>query len=143
MKEKIVRQSKGKQLYVLGDNLTIKLSGQNTNGQFALIVQDNPPKASFPKHMHTNENELFSVLEGEVEFEVGEQITLKSGDFIFLPTNVPHSFKVVDTKNVQTTATIKRAKLENIFEEQSKLPAGPPDFPKVTQICGNYDLNFI
>jgi len=144
MKEKIVRQSEGKQLNVLGDNQIVKLSGQDTNGQFALIVQDNPPNASIPKHIHTNEDELFSVLEGEVEFEVGEQMTiLKSGDFIFLPRNVAHSFKVIGTKNAKTTATITPAGLENMFEELSQLPAGPPDFPKVAQICGNYGLTFL
>jgi quercetin dioxygenase-like cupin family protein len=144
MKEKIIRQSEGKKLNVLGDSQIIKLSGQDTNGQFAIIVQDNPPNASIPKHIHTNEDELFSVIEGEVEFEVGEQITiLKSGDIIFLPRNIPHSFKVVGTQNAKTTATVTPAGLEKMFEELSVLPVGPPDFSKVAQIGGNYGLTFI
>jgi len=75
-------------------------------------VQDNSPNVSIPKHIHTNEDELFSVLEGEVEFEVGEQAPLKSGDFIFLLRNVLRSFKVIDIKNAQTTATITPAGLK-------------------------------
>jgi quercetin dioxygenase-like cupin family protein len=144
MKQKIIRQSEGTKLNVLGDSQIVKLSGQDTNGQFAIIVQDNPPNASIPKHIHTNEDELFSVIEGEVEFEVGEQITiLKSGDIIFLPRNIPHSFRVVGTQNAKTTATVTPAGLEKMFEELSVLPAGPPDFSKVAQICGNYGLTFI
>ena len=144
MKEKIIRQSEGKQLNVLGDNQIVKLSGQDTNGQFELILQDNPPNASIPKHIHTNEDELFSILEGEVEFEVGEHKTvLKSGDIIFLPRNIPHSFKVIGTQNAKITAIVTPAGLENMFEELSQLPSGPPDFSKVAQICGNYGLSFI
>jgi quercetin dioxygenase-like cupin family protein len=144
MKEKIVRQLEGKLLNVLGDNQIVKLTGQDTNGQFALIVQDNPPNAEIPTHIHINEDELFTILEGEVEFKLGEKTEiLTGGDFIFLPRDIPHSFKVIGTKNAKTIVTLTPAGLENMFEELSQLPAGPPDFAKVAQICNNYGVSFI
>ena len=33
--------------------------------------------------------------------------------------------------------------IEHMFEELGALPQGPPDFPKVAEICGRYGINFI
>lgn len=144
MKAKIVKQTEGRQLNVLGANQLVKLSAQDTNGQFAVIVQGNQPNSSIPKHIHTNEDELFTILEGEVEFEVGEQkIVAQSGDTLFLPRNIPHSLKVLGTKDAKATVTIMPAGLETMFEELSQLPAGPPDFSVVAKICGNYGVTFV
>jgi len=35
------------------------------------IVQKNPPNTQVPKQVHFHENEVFHLLEGEMEFEVG------------------------------------------------------------------------
>ena len=75
---------------------------------------------------------------------MGEQKTvLKSGNIIFLPRNIPNSFKVIGTQNAKTTAIVTPAGFENIFKELSELPAGPPDFVRIAQICGNYGLTII
>lgn len=63
----------------------IKLTGKDTNGQFLAISQDNPPNTQIPMHVHQNEDEVYKVLEGEIEFTVGNKKSiLKSGDTIFL-----------------------------------------------------------
>lgn len=144
MKEKLIKKSEGKHLNVLGDNQIIKLTGKDTNGQFTLITQDNPPGIQIPKHIHTKEDEIFQVIEGEIEVEVGDQIVnLKDGDMIFLPRNIPHSFKVTGTKNAKVHVSIFPSGIENMFEELSQLPAGPPDFPRVAEICGKYKIHFV
>ena len=30
-----------------------------------------------------------------------------------------------------------------MFEELNNLPAGPPDFAKVGEICGRYEIDFV
>jgi len=144
MKEKIVLKDEGKKLNILGDNQQIKLTGKDTNGQFLAIYQDNPPNTQIPMHVHQNEDEVYKVLEGEIEFTVGEKkYVLKSGDTIFLPRNIPHTWKVVGTSNAKVYLDIFPAGLENMFEEMNKLPAGPPDFPKVAEICGRFGIKFV
>jgi len=143
MKEKIVLKDEGQKLNVIGDNMVIKLTGKDTNGQFTAILQDNPPNTQIPMHVHQNEDEVFRILEGEVEFTVGDKKTiLKSGDTIFLPRNIPHTWKVVGTTNAKVHLDFFPAGLENLFEELNKLPAGPPDFPKVAEICGRFGIKF-
>jgi quercetin dioxygenase-like cupin family protein len=50
------------------------------------------PNNGPPPHIHSREDESFFVLEGEVEFQVGdEKITARSGTFIQGPRGIAHS----------------------------------------------------
>ena len=144
MKEKIVLKGEGRKLNILGDQQLIKLTAKDTDGKFTVILQDNPPNTQIPMHVHKNEDELYRVIEGEVEFTVDEKTTLlNGGDSIFLPRNIPHTWKVVGTNNATVDLTIFPSGLETMFEELNNLPAGPPDFLKVGEICGRYGIDFV
>lgn len=141
---KIVKNSEGNVLNVLGDNQNIKLTGKDTNGQYTLIEQNNKPGVGIPPHVHENEDEVFQVLEGQVEMSVGGNMTtLNAGDLIFCPKGVPHSWKVVGEENARAMLSIFPSGLEDMFKELSELPAGPPDMQKVSEICGRYKLKFV
>ncbi len=141
---KIVRSEEGQKLNVIGDNQTIKLTGKDTKGQYTLIEQYNDPGVGIPPHVHENEDEVFQVLSGEVEMSIGEKsVTLKSGDIIFCPRGIPHSWKVVGQEKARAMLSIFPAGLEKMFEELSQLPPGPPDLEKVGQICEKYNLRFV
>ena len=143
-KPKIVKENEGNKLNVLGDNQNIKLTGEDTNGQYTLIEQINEPGIGIPPHVHENEDEVFQVLSGQVEMSVGnETTTLKAGDLIFCPKGVPHSWRVVGEEKARAMLSIFPAGLENMFAELAELPAGPPDMKKVTAICGKYNLKFV
>jgi quercetin dioxygenase-like cupin family protein len=144
MKEKIVKAAEGQRINVLGDNQVIKLTGKESNGQLAVIIQNLPPGVAVPKHVHTNDDEHFHLLEGEVHFEVGtDEYTLKAGDMIFLPRHIPHSLRVVGDKAAVVRLSIIPAGAEEMFMELDKLPDGPPDFAKVAGICGRYGVSFV
>ncbi|GGZ89962.1 cupin domain-containing protein [Algibacter mikhailovii] len=144
MKSKIVKKDSGHKLNVLGDNQNIKLTGKDTNGQFTLIEQNNKPGIGIPPHVHDNEDEVFQVMDGQVEMTIGEQTTiLNSGDLIFCPKGIPHSWRVIGEQNARAILSIFPAGLEVMFEELSQLPPGPPDLEKVGKICGKYNLRFV
>lgn len=144
MKAKIVKNNQGHQLNVLGANQIIKLTGKDTNGQFTLIEQNNEPGVGIPPHVHENEDEVFQVIQGQVEMLIGEETSiLNSGDLIFCPKGVPHSWRVVGKSKALAILTIFPAVLENMFEELAELPAGPPDLQEVAKICGKYNLKFV
>lgn len=143
-KPKIIKNGDGKALNVLGDNQNIKLTGQDTNGQYTLIEQYNEPGVGIPPHVHENEDEVFQVLAGQVEMSIGDDMTmLNAGDIIFCPKGVPHSWKVVGEEKARAMLSIFPAGLEAMFQELSELPAGPPDMEKVSGICGKYNLSFV
>ena len=141
---KIVKHQEGTRLNVLGDNQNIKLTGQDTNGQYTLIEQNNEPGIGIPPHVHENEDEVFQVLSGQVEMSVGnETTTLGAGDLIFCPKGVPHSWRVIGDEKARAMLSIFPAGLEGMFQELAQLPAGPPNMEQVAAICGKYNLKFV
>lgn len=141
---KIVRNEEGKTINVIGDLQTLKLTGKDTNGLFTLIEEHNDPGVGIPPHVHENEDEVFKVLEGEMELTVGGETTLlKAGDLAFGPRGIPHSWRIVGDKKARVILSVFPSGIEDMFEELAQLPPGPPDFPKVAEICGRYGVNFV
>ncbi|RNC92562.1 MAG: cupin domain-containing protein [Allomuricauda sp.] len=141
---KIMRADEGKKVNVIGDQQTFKLTGEDTDGQFTLIEEVNPPGTMIPPHVHTKEDEVFKVLEGQLEVTVGDQTTiLNAGDLAFAPRNVPHSWKVIGDQNCKTILSAFPSGIEIMFEELGGLPPGKPDFAAVAEICGRYGITFV
>lgn len=54
-----------------------------------------PAGFSPPRHIHTREDEVFLILEGEVWFDLdGEQRLTGPGAAVYMPRGVPHTFRV-------------------------------------------------
>src|SRR5271154_2543355 len=121
--------------YYMGGLWTFVATGKDTNGQFALIECYQRKGIEPPRHMHSKEDEINCLLEGEMQFVVGEtEYSLRSGDFIFLPKNIPHHFKI-QSDTVRYLLQVTPAGLEEMFLELSRpaehlelppCPAGPP-----------------
>ncbi|NNK71887.1 MAG: cupin domain-containing protein, partial [Flavobacteriaceae bacterium] len=138
---KIVLDSQGTNMNVIGDNQTLKLSGKDTDGLFTLIEQNNNPGMGIPLHLHENEDEIFHVIEGQLEVIVGDTTTiLKPGDLGFLPRKIPHSWRVTGDAPAKVLLSIFPAGLEVMFAELSKLEPGPPDLKLVAGIASKYDI---
>ncbi len=141
---KVIRNGEGETQMVLGDNQTLKLTGDDTNGLYTVIEQYNNPGMEIPLHVHQDEDEVFHVLEGELEIQVGKEKTiLQAGDMGFCPRGIPHSWKVVGDQKAKVMLSIFPSGLERMFHEFAALPAGPPDFKKVTAICKKYNIQFV
>jgi quercetin dioxygenase-like cupin family protein len=109
---------RGNPLNILGDQVLIKLGGQDTAGQFAVMFGVTPPKAGPPLHRHSREDEAFCVLEGEFLFEVdGEQFHAGPGSFAFLPRGTVHTFQNVTDKPGKLLILVQPAGAENFFAE--------------------------
>ncbi len=78
---------------LVGDTYTILVSGDDTAGQYTLIDMHVPPGGGPPPHRHDFE-EMFSVLEGEVELSFrGEHLVARAGETVNVPANAPHGFR--------------------------------------------------
>ncbi|WP_420602805.1 cupin domain-containing protein [Flagellimonas sp.] len=141
---KVVRKEEGKVQSVMGDYQNLKLVGADTNGLFTLIEQHNEPGFGIPLHVHENEDEVFQVLSGQLEMTIGGKLTImNAGDIIFCPRGISHSFKVIGNEKARVMLSIFPSGIENMFEELAALPSGPPDFEKVSKICGKYQIQFV
>lgn len=104
--------------YWYGPNLvTILTNNKETNGAFSLVNTLLRRGFDPPLHMHTREDESNYILEGEIIYTVGEEtIYAKQGDYIHLPKNVPHTFKLV-TETARTLLLITPGGFEKMFVE--------------------------
>lgn len=88
-------QSSSRRRYQGGVLSTI-INPKQTQNNFALIELNLPAGAEPPPHIHQFEDEAFYVIEGKLRICIGDkQKILQSGDGIFAPRNVPHSFQIL------------------------------------------------
>lgn len=143
-KEKIVRNDAGTELRVFGNPQLQKVVGDDTGNQVFEWIDDLAPGSGIPPHVHTKEDEIFRVLQGEVELMVdGKTTTLKKGDMAYAPKNLPHSWNVLGDENATMWVSAFPSGMEHMFHELNALPAGPPDFEKVSKICETYGIRFV
>ncbi|WP_089888932.1 cupin domain-containing protein [Kriegella aquimaris] len=141
---KIVENHEGKVFNVIGDIQTHKLTGSDTGNQLVEWVDDVEPGVGIPPHIHTKEDEIFRVINGQVEILIGSQTTiLNKGDIAFAPKNVAHSWKVVGTEKAKMITSAFPAGIEHMFRELGDLPPGPPDFEEVAAICNRFGIRFL
>jgi quercetin dioxygenase-like cupin family protein len=73
------------------------------------------------EHIHPNCEEVVFVLEGAVEHTLGEQrTTLRAGDLIVVPRNVPH--RVINTTDTPVRACIVFSAPDRAFVPTRELP---------------------
>ena len=78
----------------------VKAAGNQTGHALTLIEQTMPFSSGPPPHLHTNMEEMFYVLEGEITICIADKIYLfKPGTFGFIPRNTVHYFKVTSKEN--------------------------------------------
>jgi quercetin dioxygenase-like cupin family protein len=74
-----------------GTTILVRTSADDSGGAIT-ILEEGPPMLDTPLHVHSNEDELFYVIEGEHIATLGEEeIRLGPGDAIFLPRGIPHA----------------------------------------------------
>lgn len=143
-KEKIVRANEGVELRIFGNPQRQKIIGTDTNNQIFEWIDELSPGSGIPPHIHTKEDEVFRVLEGQVELMVDNKTTmLKEGDLAYAPKNIVHSWKVVGDQKAKMWVSAFPSGMELMFHELHKLPPGKPDFETIANICDSYGIKFV
>jgi quercetin dioxygenase-like cupin family protein len=77
--------------------MRVKADASATDGVVSVLEATEPPGFGPPIHVHHDAAEAFYVLEGEYVMHLdGEDIRCPAGSFIFIPSGVPHGFRVGD-----------------------------------------------
>jgi quercetin dioxygenase-like cupin family protein len=85
----------GEARWWFGALAVIKATAADTGGQISIVEVTEHPGAEAPLHVHHRDDEGFWILDGEVTFEVGDQvIEASAGDYVFGPRDIPHRFTV-------------------------------------------------
>jgi quercetin dioxygenase-like cupin family protein len=114
------------------------LPRETSNGLF-IIEHMNLIKGGPSLHLHLYQEEYFYVIEGEVNFQVGDvRKTLKTGDSMLAPRRIPHTFSVTDGKPSQMLIAFTPAgKMEQFFRDSPPMNAMTPDMWR------RYDMEYV
>jgi quercetin dioxygenase-like cupin family protein len=126
--------------WALGAMFERLASGAETGGAFGMSLVTQPAGTATPLHVHTREAEAFYVLDGSLTYRAGEQThRLSAGSFIYLPSGVPHAFRVTGTGPVRFLGLVVPGALMELYDEvgrpapEQRLP-GPDEAPLAEDI---------
>ena len=127
------RHSLENSVWYAGWLLTFLATGEETQGQFALMEQVARKGNVPPRHVHHREDETFYVVEGEMTFSIGDRtIKASPGTMVFAPRDVPHSF-TIDSDQVRILVQVAPAGAERFFKACS-VPAPSMTLPPPAEV---------
>lgn len=111
--------------YATGNLYTFLATGEETGGAFSLFDFVVPPQSGALPHIHSREDELFYVLEGEVTFQLESQTGIQTtvgtpGTFAFLPKGRPHAWENSGTTPAKMLSLVVPSGIEGFFVEQNQ-----------------------
>lgn len=127
---------------------TILAHSTDTGGAFAVVEEVMRAGMEPPLHTHTCEDEAFYVLEGQLDFQIGdEQHHATPGDFVYLPRGLPHTFKVI-TPTARLLVLLTPGGFEAFFGslatplQDDPPPPTPADFQRLVQEAPTYGIKW-
>jgi quercetin dioxygenase-like cupin family protein len=100
-----------------------------TDGKLSVFQATMPEGFSPPRHIHTREDEVFLVLEGEAWFDIdGERHLAGPGTSLYMPRGVPHTFRV-KSPVARMLGIMTPGAFEQLFRNLS-FPAGGRALPE-------------
>ena len=131
-----------KRFHVFGEPIEVLLRGEMSNGLLTVITETCEPGGGPPPHSHTNEDEVFTVLEGEFEvFDGAQWHPLVRGETAFGPRNGVHTFRNRGNTTGKVQIVAAPAGLEVYLERISSLVM-PRDAEKLFEISRLFGVTF-
>lgn len=138
----------GKQSEFSTGEAIVKALGADTHGHLDLIEYIMPPAGFSPQlHIHHNMEEMFYVVEGEVEITVGEQtVQAQPSAFVLVPRGTPHRFenKGTETAKVLVLSTPATSR-DQFYEALAELVKHeqPPDPKALAELMKRFDQEIV
>lgn len=136
----------GKVLNALGDEVTVLLSGGQTNGAFTMVQVVTPPGGGPPPHYHTKEDEWFYILEGRAEFFVeGVWNEVPAGTTAYLPRGSKHTYRNIGDTPLKMIVHAAPSGFEVFFERITEAfhEPGGPNMPRIVEISAEHGIFFL
>lgn len=126
-----------------GTDVVYKAEGVRRGGGPTFLEFHPSPGFSTGDHVHARIEEIFYVVEGEVQVRIGDRtMTARPGDFVLVPPGVAHGFGNAGQEPAKMLLVISPAGVhEKYFEELAALlrEPGPPDMAAVGALRKRYD----
>ena len=111
---------------VTGETLVFRTTSAETDGERVVVEAFVEPNGAVAAaHVHPQQEELFEVLDGELEFRIRkETIVARRGDRVLVPAGTPHRFRNVCDQTAHFRCTVSPARgFEQLIETMFSLAA--------------------
>ena len=133
----------GRTIGIAGDIYRFLVTGEETEGKYAMWEAIVPPGGGPPPHIHNREEEAFYILEGEITFQIVDQaLVTTAGMFANMSLGSLHSFKNKSNRPARMLISVAPAGLEQMFFEvgvplaQGATTAVPPTKEEIERLLG-------
>jgi quercetin dioxygenase-like cupin family protein len=110
-----------------GGPLTFKVRGEQTGGRLTAIENEIAPGDGPPLHTHAHEDESWYVIEGELRFMLGDQLSsAPAGSFVFVPRGTPHCFQNAGDSPARILVMFNPSGMERFFDRFAQLTEADP-----------------
>ena len=124
-----------------GMHVAFLVTGAHAHGA-AVFEFTAAPGFEVGAHIHHSLEEVFYVLEGELDLRVGDRIMRGGpGTFMFVPKEAPHAFSNPGSTPAKMLLIVSPPGQEHYFEELAEILAreGPPDTAAIAALRKKYD----
>lgn len=116
-----------------GSTLSLKVTGAQSNG-LVTVIEGMVHSGGPPLHVHDAEDEVVIVLEGELDYQVGEERgALPAGGLLWFPRRVPHAVANLTDTPCRFLTVVTPGGIEEFFRGQrdylASLPPGTSPDP--------------
>jgi quercetin dioxygenase-like cupin family protein len=125
----------GREIRFGPNRLQVKADTQTGAQHLTWLEATLPPGSRGPFHVHPLFEEAFYVLDGEIEYRVGEErIRATSGTGVFVPMGTPHAFRNAHSGPSRHMAIASDPRVAQMIEELNR--KGPEHY---AEIFARYD----
>ena len=133
----------GKTVQLAGHPLAFLVTGDDTR-HTSMFEWTIPAGFSTGLHVHRVQEETFYVLEGECDWQVGdERVRATAGAYLFVPPGVPHNIANASEQPARVLMTVSPPGHEHYFEElaQAVASGGAADPRRIADLRARYDTD--
>ena len=134
-----IAPGEGERIWIVGDTMTFKATGESTGGNLLLFENLTAPGGGPPPHIPTREEEFFHVLDGTFEIRIGDEVhALGPGGYAYAPRGTVHNFRNTAATPSRILVGFTPAGIEGFFRESGRpatddVPAPPLDEDEIAR----------
>lgn len=120
--------------------VVIRVSAEDSGGAMT-VLEEAPPMVDTPLHVHSREDELFYIVEGEHVITLGErEFRLGPGEAIFAPRGIPHAQRRVEPGVGHELVVLTPGGFEEFFRDLAEAERngtlGPEAYAEASERAG-------
>jgi mannose-6-phosphate isomerase-like protein (cupin superfamily) len=120
--------------------VVIRVSAEDSDGAMT-VLEEVPPMVDTPLHVHSREDELFYIVEGEHIITLGErEFRLGPGEAVFAPRGIPHAQRRVEPGVGRELVVLTPGGFEQFFRDlavaEREGTLGPDAYAEASERAG-------